>query len=151
MTLAESISHALGGKRSGKGYRIPAFWRDSTDFNIYIADGADGSLVATDHSHGDSYETIMLALEGAGLKPKNNDYNVLAFKQKATRGQLRNALQIEAHVALQFLNDRAGDSVKQSDRNYLKLHPEYVPLPDELLERESQAYRRIIKVLGQLL
>ena len=153
MYLAESISHSLNGRRSGKGFRIPAFWRGSTDLNVYIADSDNGKLIVADHSHGDDYQTIMQALEAEGLKPKD-DFNPAQkkqFIQKKSRRQLRNALQIETHITLQYLNDRDGDIEKLSDRNYLKLHPEFAPMPDDLWDRERLAYTRIIKIIGELL
>ena len=153
MSLAQSISYSLNGRKSGKGYKVPAFWRGSTDRNVYIADGGNGKLIVADHSHGDDYQAIMQALEAEGLKPKDefNPGQKRAFIQKKTRYQLREALQIEMNIALQYLNDRAGDNAKACDSNYLKLHPEFQKMPNELWGREKQAYTRIIKILGQLL
>lgn len=152
MSLAESIAHSLNGRRSGKGFRVPAFWRGSSDLNVYIADGADGSLIAVDHSQHDDYKTMMQAFESEGLKPKDefNGKQRQAFIQKKSRRQLRDALQIESHITLQCLNARDGDIEKLSDGNYLKLHPEFTPMPDALWDRERLAYTRIIKIIGQL-
>ena len=153
MSLAQSISYALNGRSSGKGYRIAAFWRGSIDLNVYIADGADGSLIAIDHSQHDDYKTMMQAFESEGLKPKTefNGKQRQAFIQKKSRRQLRNALQIETHITLQYLNNRDGDIEKLSDRNYLKLHPEFAPMPDDLWDRERLAYTRVIKIMKELL
>ena len=153
MLLAESISRELNGRRSGKGFRVPAFWRGSTDKNIYIADGDDGKLIAVDHSHGEPYQVMMQEFENRGLKPKAelNPKQRQAFIQKKSRRQLREALQIETHITLQYLNDRDGDAAKASDPNYLKLHPEFQKMPDDLWDREMLAYTRVIKIMKELL
>ena len=150
--LAESISHALNGRRSGKGFRVPAFWRGSTDLNIYIADGDDGKLIAIDHSHGEPYQEIMQALEADGLKPKTelNGNQREAFIQRKSRRQLIESLSFEAHILLQYLNDRAGDIANAGDSNYLKLHPEFSPMPDEPWQRELQSAIRTKKIIGEL-
>lgn len=152
MNLAESISRALGGRASGKGFRIPAFWRGSTDLNVYIADGADGSLIAVDHSQHDDYQLMMQAFESEGLKPKTefNGKQRQVFIQKKTRRQLMESLFFESHILLQYLNDRAGDVAKIGDGNYLKLHPEFVPMPDEPFEREMEAAKQTKKIIGDL-
>ena len=152
MYLAESIAHSLNGRPSGKGFRIPAFWRGSTDLNVYIADGADGTLIAVDHSQHDDYKTMMQAFESEGLKPKDefNGKQRQAFIQKKSRRQLMESLFHEAHILLQYLNDRSADAAKSSDSNYLKLRPEFVPLSDEPFERELEAAARAKKIIGQL-
>lgn len=152
MSLAESISHALGGRPSGKGFRIPAFWRGSTDLNIYIADGADSSLIAVDHSQHDDYKTMMQALEDRGLKPKAefNGNQRKVFIQRKTRQQLMESLFFESHILLQYLNNRASDRAKLSDPNYCKFHPEFTPMPDVPFERELKAATETKKIIGQL-
>lgn len=152
MSIAESISHALGGRASGKGFRIPAFWRDSTDLNVYIADGTDGGLIAVDHSHHDDYKTMMQAFESEGLKPKdefnNNQRDV--FVQTKNRWQLIESLTFEVHILSQYLNDRSADATKMNDRNYLNLHPEFQKMPDESFERELEAAKQTKKIIGEL-
>ena len=152
MSLAESISQTLGGRSSGKGFRIPAFWRGSTDLNVYIEDGVNGSLIAVDHSQHDDYKTMMQAFESEGLKPKDefNGKQRQAFIQKKSRRQLMESLFFESHILLQYLNDRAGDIAKAGDRNCLKLHPEFTPMPAEPFERELLAAIRTKKIIGQL-
>ena len=152
MLLAESISHALNGRRSGKGFRIPAFWRGSTDLNVFIADGPDGGLIAVDHSQHDDYQTMMQAFESEGLKPKSefNGKQRQAFIQKKSRRQLMESLFFESHILLQYLNDRAGDIAKAGDNNYLKLHPEFTAMPDEPFERELEAAKQTKKIIGAL-
>ena len=152
MSLAESISHELNGQRSGKGFRVPAFWLGSTDKNIYIADGDDGKLIAVDHSHGEPYQIIMQEFENRGLKPKDefNGKQRQAFIQKKSRRQLMESLFFESHILLQYLNDRAGDIAKIGDSNYRKLHPEFVPMPDEPFERELEAAKQTKKIIGAL-
>lgn len=152
MSLAESISNELGGRPSGKGHRIPAFWRDSTDLNVYIADGDNGKLIAIDHSQHDDYKTIMQALESEGFKSKDefNGHQRDVFIQKKTRRHLIESLFFESHILLQYLNDRSADAVKSNDRNYLKLHPEFTPMPDEPFERELEAAIKTKKIIGQL-
>ena len=151
MLLAESISNELNGRRSGKGFRVSAFWRGSNDKNIFIADGDDGKLIAVDHSHGEPYQVMMQEFENRGLKPKTelNPRQRQAFIQKKSRRQLMQALFLESHILLQYLNDRAGDTAKAGDGNYLKLHPEFVPLPDEPFERELEAAIRTKKIIGK--
>ena len=153
MPLAESISCTLNGQRSGKGYRMQSICHGGDGKNLYLADSPDGKLIATCFSHGCEYKTIMQTLEDQGLKPKSefNGKQRQAFIQKKSRRQLRDALQIETHITLQYLNDRDGDIEKLSDRNYLKLHPEFAPMPDDLWDRERLAYTRIIKIIGELL
>ena len=153
MSLAESISHILNGRRSGKGYRMQSVCHGGDGKNLYLADSPDGKLIATCFSHQCDYKTIMQALEDQGLKPKDEftPEQQRTFIQKKSRYQLREAFQIETHIALQYLNDRAGDREKLSDNNYRELHPEFVPMPDALFDREKLAYTRIIKLIGQLL
>ena len=72
------------------------------------------------------------------------------YRQRKTRRQLIESLFHEAHILLQYLNDRNADTAKASDSNYLKLHPEFVPLSDEPFERELKAAIRTKKIIGQL-
>ena len=83
--------------------------------------GPDGGLIATCFSHGCEYKQIMMVLEDMNFKPKTefNPKQKKAFIQKKSRYQLRAALQIEMHIALQFLNDRVADNAKRSDKGYL--------------------------------
>ena len=152
MSLAQSISYALNGRSSGKGFRVPAFWRGSTDLNVYIADGADGSLIAVDHSQHDEYKTMMQAFESEGLKPTNefNDGQRQAFIQKKSRRQLMESLFFQAHIFLQYNNDRGGVIAKSGDGKNLKLHPEFKKIPDEPFERELEAAKQTKKIIGQL-
>ena len=153
MSLAQSISYALNGRKSGKGYRMQSVCHAGDGKNLYLADSPDGKLIASCFSHQCDYITIMQALEAQGLKPKDEftPEQQRTFIQKKSRYQLREALQIEMHIALQYLNDRAGDREKLSDSNYRELHPEFIPMPDALFDREKLAYARIIKLIGQLL
>ena len=72
------------------------------------------------------------------------------FIQKKSKRQLREALFTEAHILLQFLNDRAGDFAKLSDRNYLNLHPEFTPISQEPFEREIKAATRARILIGRV-
>ena len=60
------------------------------------------------------------------------------------------SLFFESHILLQYLNDRAGDIAKAGDGNYLKLHPEFAPMPDEPFERELEAAKQTKKIIGEL-
>ena len=153
MSLAASLSHALDGRSSGKGFRVRSICHDGDGKNLYLEDTPDGKLKAACHSHHCEFKTIMQTLEDMGLKPKTefDPKQRKAFVQKKSKQQLRDALQIETHIALQYLNDRDGDKVKLSNSDYLALHPEFVPLPDELQDRERLAYTRITRIIGQLL
>ena len=150
--LAESISNALGGKRSGKGFRVPAFWRGSTDLNIYIADGGDGKLIAVDHSHGEPYQVIMQEFENRGLKPKDgfNSNQREVFIQKKTQQQLIESSVFAVRIVMQYLTDREADIAKTNDANYRKLHPEFVPMPDKPWELELEMAINVKKLLGEL-
>ena len=152
MSLAESISHSLGGKKSGKGFRVPTVCHGGDGFNLRLSDTPDGTLKATCFSQGCSYKEIMDSLESLSLKPKTEftRSQCKAHIQKINKRQFREALFIEAHILLQHLNDRAGDVVKASDPAYLKLHPEFVPMPEEPFERELQAAKRTIKLIGKV-
>lgn len=72
------------------------------------------------------------------------------YAKKKNKRQLREALQIEAHILLQYLNNRAGDIVKAGDSNYLKLNPEFKAMPDEPFERELLSAIRTKNLIGQL-
>ena len=145
MSLAESISHALGGRASGKGFRVPTICHNGTGKNLYLADGDNGKLIATCFSHGCEYKTIMQAIEAQGLKPKAES----SRKQRQQFSQIKNKRELidifftELHILLQFINDRIGDRYKLADRNYLKLHPEFTPMPEEPFEREKLAAHRV--------
>jgi len=151
MSLAASISHALDGRSSGKGFRVRSVCHDGEHRNLYLEDTPDDKLKATCHSHHCDYKTIMQTLEGIGAKPKTEFKGKQVFIQQKTKRQLRDALQIETHIVMQLLNIRDADRAKASDPNYLKLHPEFVPMPDDFWDREILAYTRIIKIIGQLL
>ena len=94
----------------------------------------------------------MQAFESEGLKPKDefNGKQRQAFIQKKSRRQLMESLFFESHILLQYLNDRAGDIAKAGDSNYLKLHPEFTPMPDEPFEREMEAAKQTKKIIGDL-
>ena len=152
MNLAESISHALNGKKSGKGFRVPTACHNGSGHNLYLADGDDGKLIAIDYSHGCDYKTIMLALEEQGLKPKEETTQ----KQRQQLTQRRNKRELidifftELHILLQTITERIGDRHKLADRNYLKLHPEFQPIPEEPFEREKLAAHRVKKLVGEI-
>lgn len=152
MNLAESISYTLNGKRSGKGFRIPTVCHGGDGFNLQISDAPDGKLKATCFSHGCSYKEIMESLESLSLKPKTEftSNQCKSYIQKINKHRYREALFIEAHILLQFLNSRDCDKTKSSDSNYLKLHPEFVPMPEEPFEREIKAAKRTIKLIGKV-
>ena len=152
MNLAESISYTLNGKRSGKGFRIPTVCHGGDGFNLQICDAPDGKLKATCFSHGCSYKEIMVRMESLGLKPKTEftRNQCKSYIQKINKHRYRGALFIEAHILLQCLNVRNSDVEKSSDHNYLKLHPEFVPMPEEPFERELKAAKRTIKLIGEV-
>ena len=145
MSLSESISLSLDGKKSGKGFRVPTICHNGTGKNLYLADGDNGKLIATCFSHGCEYKTIMLVLEAQGLKPKAETTQ----KQRQKFAQIKNKRELidifftELHILLQFINDRIGDRHKLADRNYLKLHPEFQSIPEEPFEREKLAAHRV--------
>lgn len=150
--FAESISNALGGKRSGTGYKVPAFWRGSTDLNIYIADGDDGKLIAFDHSHGDDYKTMMEAFESEGLKPRDelDGQQREVFIQKKNKHQSRKLLSFELHMLYQIQTSRITGSELSRDHKFINARPEFVPMPDEPWERELLAVKRIRETLNEL-
>ncbi len=152
MSPAESISYALNGKRSGKGFRVPTVCHGGDGLNLQLSDMPDGKLLATCFSQGCSYKEIMESLEVQGLKPKTefNNKQRKVFVQKKNKRQLREALFIESHILLQFLSDRSGDVEKASDPNYLKLHPEFVPMSEESFDRELDAAKRTRTLIGQV-
>jgi hypothetical protein len=152
MPLAESISYSLGGRRSGKGYRIRSVCHGGDGKNLYIEDSQDGKLIATCFSHGCEYKSIMSTLEDMGLKPKPDLSSTQrkVFVQKKSRRQLMESLFFESHILLQYLNDRAGDLARSGDSNYLKLHPEFQKLPDEPFDRELKAALRTKTIIEQL-
>lgn len=152
MSLAESIAYSLGGRKSGKGFRVPTVCHGGDGFNLLLTDAADGQLLATCFSHGCCYKQIMDALESQGLKPRKefNSKQRQVYVQKKNKRQLQNALFIESHILMQYLSDRSGDVVKASDPNYLKSHPEFAPMPEESFERELEAARRTKTLIGQL-
>lgn len=152
MGNAGSISHALDGRKSGDGYRVQSVCHGGTDRNLFLSDGADGRLIAKCYSHVCSYKTIMTTLEDMGLKPKSqlDGRQRERFIQKKTRRQLMESLFFESHILLQYLNDRAGDIAKAGDRNYLKRHPEFIPMSDEPFQREMEAALRTKKIIGLL-
>jgi len=150
MNLSESISQALNGKRSGKGFRVPTVCHNGAGKNLYLADGDDGKLIATCFSHGCEYKVIMQALEEQELKPKSasTQKQRQEFKQKKNMRELRDLLFREAHILQQFNIDRIGDARKFTDQNYLKHHPEHQPMPEEFFEREMLAAHRVKKLIG---
>ena len=150
--LAQSISNSLGGRKSGKGYRVPTVCHGGDGFNLLLSDTPDGTLIATCFSHGCSYREIMESLESLGLKPKTefSRKQRQTFAQKNNKRQLRISLALEMHIALQYLNDRNGDNEKSHDSNYLKLHPEFTPMPEEPFERELEAAIRTKKIIGEV-
>ena len=152
MSLSESISQALKGKRSGKGFRVRSVCHGGDGLNLRISDAPDGKLKATCFSHGCSYKEIMESLEYLGLKPKTDftQKQNNTHARKINKRLFREALFTEAHILLQILNERNGDIAKANDANYLKLHPEFVSMPEEPFERELQAAKRTIKLIGKV-
>jgi len=158
MSLAESIAEQLGGKKCGSGWVVPAICHDSASKkrNLQISDGQNGRLSAYCHSNGCNYRTIMRALEAQGLKPvdrlppQNKSFRRQA-KQASDRFELMRSLNFEMVVLMKFLDSRLGDRAKSQDKNYLKIHPQFVPLPSDLWDREAQALRRVGRLSGQLL
>ena len=152
MSLSESISQALNGKKSGKGFRVPTVCHNGKGKNLYLADGDDGKLIATCFSHGCEYKAIMQALEAQGLKPNAESTQ----KQRKYFAQIKNKRELidifftELHILLQYINDRIGDRHKLADRNYLKLHSEFQPMPEEPFEREKLAAHRVKILIGEI-
>jgi len=151
MSLADSIAYLLGGKRSGKGWRVPSICHGGDGNNLYIADG-DNGLIAVDYSHGCSYKTIMEALELQGLKDKVvfTSQQKHQFKVKQSRMELMKIIWHELHVFHQIIDARMCDKAKRQDANYRKVHPEFKPMPDEPWEREIKSAKTLWKVLGEL-
>lgn len=149
MSLAESISHALNGKESGQGFRVKSVCHGGNGYNLYICDAPDGKLLATCFSHGCSYKKIMECLESLGVKPKDH-FNRSVQRQHISKRQYREALFIEMHILLQFISSRNGDTSNSKDPKYLKPHPEYTRMPEEAFEREIQAAKRTIKLIGKV-
>ena len=152
MSLAESISLSLDGKKSGKGFRVPTVCHNGTGKNLYLADGDDGKLIAACFSHGCEYKTIMQVLEKQELKPKTETSQIQRkqFMQGKNKRELIDIFFTELHILLQFINDRISDRHKIADRNYLKLHPEFQPMPEESFEREKLATLRVKKLIGEI-
>lgn len=152
MSLAESISHVLDGRKSGKGYRMRSVCHGGDGKNLYLADSPDGKLKAACFSHHCEYKVIMQTLEDQGLKPKDefSPQQKRHFKVKKSRIDMMQALWTELHILLQTLTDRLGDKQLNNDTTYKKLHPEFVPMPDELWDREIQAVKTIKGLLGDI-
>jgi len=152
MNDAKTISDALCGKISGKGFRIPTVCHGGDGFNLLISDTPDGKLRAKCFSHGCSYKEIMESLECLGLKPKTKftDKQRQSYARVRSKRQLCETLYIEMHIIMQFLNDRAGDVIKTRYPSYLKLHPEFTPMPEEPFERELEAAIRAKKLIGDV-
>ena len=53
------------------------------------------------------------------------------------------------HVLLQILMNREADIAKANDPTYLKLHPEFVPMPDEPFEPELEMAIELKKLIGE--
>ena len=152
MPLAESISHSLDGRRSGNGYRMRSVCHGGYGKNLYLADSPDGRLIATCFSHHCEYKDIMQTLEDQGLKPKDTftPHQRQQFKVKKSRIDMMQTLWIELHILLQTLTDRLGDKRLNNDATYKKLHPEFVPMPDEFWDRELQAVTIIKRLLRDI-
>jgi len=158
MSLAESISDSLGGKRSGKGFRVPAVCHnsDSKHHNLYLADADDGKLIAVCYSCGCGWQSIMATLEELGLKPRNEftpeaQAQHKAYKTKQNKLALLKAIAHESFVLNRYIDMRLEDHYRSVDRTYMKLHPEHKPMPDELWGRETEAAQKLKSLIGAYL
>ena len=147
MNLAESISHALGGIRSGSGYRIPCICHGSSHKNLKLWHAPDGKLLAKCFSSDCSYHSIMQTLENEGLKEvdsfspeKKEEYHYIKG-----RTQSYQELEIQLHMMLQYIQGRNTSRHLAADAEYMKQHPEHVAESMEPWEDELQLARDIIK------
>lgn len=152
MSLAESISHALAGRKSGNGYRVRSVCHGGDGKNLYLADSPDGKLKAACFSHHCEYKVIMRTLEDQGLKPKDDftPQQRQQFRVKKSRIDMMQTLWTELHILLQTLTDRLRDKRLSNDAIYKKSHPEFVPMTDEFWDREIQAVKTIKGLLGDI-
>ena len=148
---ARTISDALGGKRSGKGYIMPCVAHDDRKPSLSATDGDDGRILVYCHA-GCSFEDISEKLKTMGLWPESRltSTQKKQYARKKSRFQLLDLLDFELIVYMQILNTRLEDYHKARNKNYLEIHPEFKPMPDEPWEREITASKRIRKIMGEL-
>lgn len=154
MSLAADIAHQLHGRRSGKGWVIPAICHnpDSRKHNLLISDGYNGKLSAKCFSNDCDYQTIMQSLEACGAKPQDiftpearQQQKIIHRKQSRLEGL--NTLSYELFIVQQHLNARIENHYRSIDRAYLNQHPEFKLMPTKLWGRESEATNNSIQLL----
>jgi len=119
---AATIAEALGGKRSGQGWRAPCPVREHrTDKKpLAIADGQDGRPLVYCHA-GCAFEDISSELRSRGLWPEMNQRQIRQFKQQK-KSRVTNAQMDYARIFVQLVkNDLdAGRTITPEDQIRLK-------------------------------
>ena len=140
---AQSISEALGGRRSGKGFRVPAVCHGSKNRNLHIQDGHNGKLLATCFSQGCEYKHIMETLESLGVKEKAPFKPDPVKAKSRSIHQTQKALTHELYILLQYTEERLNALKLITDRAYMTENPQFVLPPAEPWDRELLAVKRI--------
>ena len=139
--LAESISNALKGKRSGNAYYVRAICHGSEKTNLKISDAPDGRLYATCFSQHCDYATIMAALEAAGLKEKTkfNKQDRRVYAIRKSRYERMRSLDHEITVYEQWLHAFFNLDIARRDAYF-----------NENKQRILMAANKIRELLGHL-
>jgi len=147
---AATIAHALGGRKSGDGYRAacPCCGGSdgSTRFSIKDANGR----VLVHCFAGCEFEAIAKELRSRGLWPEPDlpKKQIIKCRMEKERAELDEALLHDLVVLEQFLVMRiAGRRYKQTFRAQ---RPDYRPPPDATWEREELAIKRIRTALREI-
>lgn len=119
---AATIAEALGGNRSGQGWRAPCPVREhSSDKRPFaIKDGHDGRPLIYCHA-GCAFEDIVSELKSRGLWPKMDQRQVRLYKQQR-KSRVTNTQLFYAHTFVQLLkNDlESGRIISTEDKIILK-------------------------------
>ena len=147
MLNAQEIADALGGRRSGNGYRsaCPVCGGSDKATKFSIKDAGGRVLI---HCYaGCDFIDIVTELRSRGLWPEPDKLpttKAIAYKKQKTRQEIEAALNHELNVLLQFIGWRcAGRHVTNPRLGWKRL-------PDEHWDREVLAVQRVKQALREL-
>jgi len=99
----------------------------------------------------DILEIIGLQFKDLFLTSSLNPEKKRQYAKKKNRLETLRILNREMFILTRFNDSRLNDSELSRDKNYLKFHPEFRPMPNETWEREEQAIKRINKLTSEFL
>ena len=150
---AESLSNALDGKPTDKGFIACCPAHNDKSPSLSIADADNGNTLIHCFA-GCSPDSIMKSI-GLEIRDLFNNSSLTHIQQKKYKktkhlSELWQALNHELHVLLQIVSNRICDEALSKDKAFIKTRKEFKPLPTEFWPRELLAAKRIKIIIGDL-